>query len=149
MKLLVLLSLAAFASVAQPRAQGHAFFGIDDIGDSRESHYSVGAGADVFVYKGLAVSPGAAYVYGNGVNAALLNLNGSYHFLRGKGKLQPFVSGGYGAATTFTEGINMINYGGGANYWFHRRFGVRGEILNFQAGSDRILTSFRFGVSFR
>jgi hypothetical protein len=43
----------------------------------------------------------------------------------------------------------MFNYGGGAQFWFHKRMGARVEILNFQSGGYRELTSIRFGFAFR
>ena len=153
MRLLFSLLAASFALSAQsPRAQAHAFFGLDNPPNHNFDHNSVGAGADVFVYKGAAFSPSAAYLFANGDGGGrfgVVTVNGSYHFLRGKGPFEPFVTAGYAGFTTFRHGRSLFNYGGGANYWFNKRVGFRAEVLNFQAGEYRELTSIRFGVSFR
>jgi hypothetical protein len=153
MKPILLLVLAAISLAAQtPRAQGHAFFGFDNPPGANFDYSSAGAGFDLFVYKGLAVSPSAGYLFNHAERnrgAAVVTLNGSYHFLRGEGKFQPFVTAGYGALANFTDGQAMFNYGGGANYWLHKHLGFRAEVLNFQSSSYRELTSIRIGISFR
>ncbi len=154
MKPLFLLFAAGIALFAQaPRAQGYAFFGIDNPPFGDFNYNTVGAGADLFVYKDLAFSPSAGYLRARDGNqsgsAAVVTLNGSYHFLRGKGRFEPFVTAGYGALANLGEGISMFNYGGGGQYWFHKRIGVRAEVLNFQHRQYRELTSIRFGISFR
>lgn len=153
MKLLFLLAATVFALSAQsPAAQGYAYFGLDNPAGHNFEYNSVGAGADVFVYKGVAFSPSAGYLFANGNDGgklAIVTANGSYHFLRGKGPLEPFVTAGYGAYTNFGGGQSMFNYGGGANYWFKKRIAFRAEVLNFQTRNYRELTSIRFGVSFR
>jgi hypothetical protein len=152
MRLLFLLVLTAYTLAAQaPRAQAHAFFGFDNIGGHDFDANSGGVGADVFVYKGAAVSPSGAWLYtrDNARGLGVFTINGSYHFLRGRGPFQPFVTAGYGALTDFSGGQSTFNYGGGANYWFGKHLGVRAEVLNFQSSNYRELTSIRFGISFR
>lgn len=153
MKFISALILAGFTLAAEaPRAQGHAYFGLDNPPSANFDYSSFGAGGDIFVYKGAAVSPSVGWVFnrGNiGSGAALVTLNGSYHFLRGKGRFEPFVSGGYGAWTNFGDSVSLFNYGGGGQYWFTKRLGVRVELLNFQHSQHRELTSIRFGLAFR
>jgi hypothetical protein len=153
MRLLFLLAATAFALSAQaPAAQGYGFFGLESPAGHTFGYSSVGAGADVFVYKGAAVSPSAGYLFANGNDGGhlgVVTVNGSYHFLRGKGPLEPFVTAGYGAFAVLGDGQAMFNYGGGVNYWFKKRIGFRAEVLNFQTRNYRELTSIRFGVSFR
>jgi len=153
MKLILAFFLACITLLAQaPRAQGHAFFGFDNPPSDNFGANSAGGGADIFIYKGAAFSPSAGWVFnrGNvGRGAGVLTLNGSYHFLRGKGRFEPFVTGGYGALTNFGDSVSMYNYGGGAQYWFTKRLGVRAEVLNFHHGQYRELTSIRFGFAFR
>lgn len=153
MRLLFLLFTAAFALSAQtPRAQAHGFFGFDSPVGQNFGYNSAGAGADVFVYKGAAFSPSAGYLFASGNDGGKLGIvtvNGSYHFLRGKGPVEPFVTAGYGAFFNLGGGQSMFNYGGGINYWFKKHFAIRAEVLNFQTNQYRELTSLRFGVSFR
>jgi len=149
--LLLAASLGTFAQ-GQPRAQGHVFAGFDSPPGSSFNAATFGVGSDVFVYKGAAISPSVGYLTqfdNGGRGVGVLTLNGSYHFLRGKGKFEPFVTAGYGALFNFGDGLSTFNYGGGANYWFKKRLGFRVEVLNFQYESDRELTSVRFGLSFR
>jgi hypothetical protein len=145
-------TLAATLSAQAPRAQGHAFFGFDAPPSSGLDFHSAGAGADIFFYKGAAFSPSAGWVFDRnsiGRGAAVVTLNGSYHFLRGKGHFEPFVSAGYGALTNFGDSVSLFNYGGGGQYWFNKHIGIRGEVLNFQHQQYRELTSIRFGIAFR
>lgn len=154
MKSILLLIAAAVALSAQaPRAQGYAFASVDNPNSGNFHYNAFGAGADLFVYKGLAVSPSGGYLFArdNGLTAgaAVITANGSYHFLRGRSRVEPFVTAGYGTLANFGESISMFNYGGGAQFWFHKRMGVRVELLNFQSGGYRELTSIRFGFAFR
>ncbi len=59
---------------------------------------------------------------------ATLSINGSFHTSRGRGgRIDPFLTAGYTLAVE--EGsANLFNFGGGMNYWFHRRLGLRLEI---------------------
>ena len=152
MKLIFSLALTAISIAAQePRAQLHGFIGVDNIAGHNFDANSAGVGADVFVYKGAAVSPSGAWLYtrDNARGLGVFTINGSYHFLRGKSRVEPFVTAGYGALTNFSGGQSTVNYGGGANFWFRRHLGFRAELLNFQSSGYRELTTIRFGVSFR
>ena len=152
MKLIFSLFLAGFTLAAQsPRAQGYAFVGVENPSNGTFNDASAGAGADIFVYKDAAFSPSAAYLFNfaNGGGLAVVTLNGSYHFLRGKSRLEPFVTAGYGALANIGNGVSLFNYGGGGQYWISKRVGVRVELLNFQQRQYRELTSVRFGVAFR
>ena len=148
-----LLLFVSFALAAQtPRAQGHAYFGLDNPPHGSFRFNSVGTGADIFVYKDLAVSPSIGYLYSREDSqrgVAIFTANGSYHFLRGKSRFEPFVIAGYGAIADLGHGLSLFNYGGGGQYWFRKRLGVRVEVLNFQHSQYRELTSVRFGIAFR
>jgi len=153
MKTISSLFLAAFTLAAQvPRSRGHAYFGIDAPPSDRFDYSSAGFGGDFFIYKGAAFSPSGGWVFRRGSigrGAAAITLNGSYHFLRGKSRFEPFVSAGYGVITNFGSSELLFNYGGGGQYWFNKHLGVRAEILNFQHQQFRELTSVRFGIAFR
>jgi len=153
MKFFTALVLAGFTVAAQaPRAQGHGYFGLDNPSNGNFDFNSAGVGADIFVYQGAAFSPAVGWTYNRssiGRGAATVQLNGSYHFLRGKGRFEPFITGGYGALTNFGDSVSLFNYGGGGQYWFNKHLGARVEVINFQHSQYRELTSIRFGISFR
>jgi hypothetical protein len=153
MKLFSALILAGFTLATQaPRAQGHAFFGFDNPPSGNFDANSAGAGADIFLFRGAAFSPSAGWIFNRGSigrGAAAFTLNGSYHFLRGKSRFEPFVSGGYGALTNIGDSVSLFNFGGGGQYWFNERLGLRAEVLSFQHSQYRELTSIRFGLAFR
>jgi hypothetical protein len=52
----------------------------------------------------------------------VFSANGYYHFVHGTDiKLDPFFTGGY--TLIFRSGYaSLFNFGGGINYWFHRRW---------------------------
>jgi len=86
--------------------------------------------------------------FGNGIG--MLSVNGSYHFNRNR-KLSPFISGGYSMA--FRSGaINLFNFGGGINYWFRDRIGLRLEFRDHVYSQYSHSTHYlggRIGCSFR
>ncbi len=127
-------------------------------GAEKTGSYSVGSahfggGAEGFLYRGLGVGAEVGYLtlwrdFSMGIG--MLSIDGSYHFNRER-KLSPFVSGGYSMAFR-TGHINLYNFGGGVNYWFHDRIGLR---LEFR---DHVYSRFspathclggRIGLSFR
>ena len=66
-------------------------------------------------------------------------------------KVEPFVNGGY--SLFFREGaVHGANVGGGVNWWFKDRLGLRFEVRdNFAAieGDTVHLVGFRIGLTFR
>lgn len=152
MRLIFPLFLAGFTLAAQaPRAQGHGFVGFETLAHGPVHSASAGAGADIFVYKDAAFSPSAVYLFNvaNSGGLAVVTLNGSYHFRRGKSRFEPFVSAGYGVLTNFGSSESLFNYGGGGQYWISKRVGVRLELLSFQQREYGELITVRFGVAFR
>ena len=76
---------------------------------------------------------------------------GTYHFRRGAElKLDPFVAGGY--SLMVRDGHeNLFYFGGGANYWFSRKVGLRMEMRDHVSTQYTTIQfwSFRLGVAFR
>ena len=68
------------------------------------------------------LAPVAGPDYGIGV----LSLNAAYHFPRA-GKWSPFVTGGYSLAFR-SETANLLNLGGGVDYWRNASSGLRLEL---------------------
>ncbi len=113
---------------------------------------NLGAGGEAILGKGV----GAALEVGavalrqaiNDSALGVLSLNGYYHFVHAKDlKADPFVTGGY--SLFIRQGhVNLFNFGGGLNYWFHRRLGARLDVR------DHVHTpihywGFRVGLAFR
>jgi hypothetical protein len=85
----------------------------------------------------------------SGGGLGLLSANGSYHFARQR-KVSPFLTGGY--SSVFGHGQrNLVNFGGGMNYWLRERIGLRLEIRDhiYADGTGRHLLGFRIGFAFR
>lgn len=57
----------------------------------------------------------------------VFSANGYYHFIRGRArKVDPFITAGY-TLVFRSDTANLFNFGGGANYWFSQRLGLRVE----------------------
>lgn len=118
----------------QHRGQGYVFFapgGLSAFGTTTTTvHF--GGGGELLVYKGLGVGGEVGYLtptqsFSDGLGT--LSLNGSYHLLpyKGEGKVALFVTAGY--SLFFRSGTaNLLNVGGGLNYWFTKRVGLRVEV---------------------
>lgn len=115
---------------------------------------SVVGGADVFVFRGLALGGEIGYYRfietrssGFGVTA----LNVGYHFVnrRRPGRIEPFVAAGVLGAAFRSSAVAAGSLGGGVNYWFSRKIGLRleGRVYGFQ--EEEALLKFRIGLSFR
>jgi hypothetical protein len=142
----------------ETRYSGHAYLFGAPGGISGESDRTLhfGGGAEGLVFKGLAVGGELGYltpVECPGCGIGMLSANGSYHFVaRTPGrKVVPFVTAGYTLA--FRNGLaNMYNFGGGVQYWFSRRVGLRAEVRDHVSTCSSYtihLWGVRFGLAFR
>ncbi len=159
---LALVPLLFTASVPAQHTQGYVFAGPTTIpGPTAYTYWHgnylhVGGGGEGGIGKrfslggeaGLLVSTASTY----GRNAGVLSFGPAFHFFpSNERKLDPFVAAGVSAIVSNGAG-GMWYIGGGANYWFHRRLGLRiefrdhvwspesGEVLHFVGG--------RFGICF-
>ncbi len=78
----------------------------------------------------------------------------AYHFISRESsrKIDPFIDGG--VSLLFGRGGAVaFHYGGGLNYWIHRRVGLRLEFRHHlwspEAGEAIHLVGFRIGLTFR
>ena len=63
--------------------------------------------------------------------------------------IDPFVTGGFSVGHKGETGL-WVNLGGGVNYWFQHRLGVRGEFRGYPGGYHLSgFSEFRFGIAFR
>ncbi len=113
-----------------------------------------GAGGELKVWKRLgagaevgALGPTADFSLALGVGS----VNGYYHLLASDRKFDPFVTGGY--SVFFRSGhMNLGNFGGGANYWFAKHFGLRVEGRDHvydTVGHSLHYWGLRVGIGFR
>lgn len=167
--LLAAISVAAFAqgnstqsSSAQPsksdrRGYGYVFAapGVVTDGDYGTATLHFGVGGEGLIKGGFGVGGeigGLAPVESFSSGFGVLSAGANYHFLNASksGKVVPFVNGGY--TMFFREGVaNGGHFGGGVNYWFKERVGLRFEVRDHivaEASGTHFL-GFRFGLTFR
>jgi hypothetical protein len=113
---------------------------------------SVAAGGEGFLYRGLTLGGEIGhyrFVERSSSGFGIAGVNAGYHFVnrRRPGRVEPFVSGGLAAAfrSAVTPGVT---FGGGVNYWFSRRVGVRLEGRGYGFAGEAI-AKFGVGISFR
>ncbi len=163
--LVVSLSLAGAAQTAAPKAKqttnengygyGYIFAAPGGASSGGGGTLHIGGGGEGVSKNGAGIGEELAYLtpfesIGDGLGT--FSVNGSYHFLKSSksGKLVPFVTGGY---TGFFRGgyANGVNVGGGVNYWFKQRIGLRIEFRDnvlIENGSAHFL-NVRVGLTFR
>ncbi len=137
------------------RRQQYLFFAPGTLAPETESTIQFGGGAEWLVHKGLGFGVDGGYMTLPGCfscGLGMLSLDASYHFFPRdeSGKVVPFVTGGYTLA--FREGTaNLLNFGGGLNYWFNDGLGLRVEFRDhlYPGYWDGHLLSFRIGLSIR
>ena len=89
----------------------------------------------------------------------MISTNFYYHFVHFQDRMDPFVTVGYTAAFRGAHHeagqdpgeANLINFGGGFNYWFRPRTGVKIEFrdhLRPSRGPNANYWSFRIGLTF-
>jgi len=154
----LLLLLLPGSAVAQGGSHGYLFGGVgsSNFGVDSSAAYSFGLGGEYRIRRfGLGGEIGAVSLRRNlGLTtkrsiAALGALNTTFHFRSGKRGSRvrdPFV----------TVGIFILNgtsgfyhYGGGMNYWFRKRTGLRFEFRDHVDGDSSHIWQFRVGLTFR
>jgi hypothetical protein len=149
--LLVFLPTLVSAQTSSYRGQGYVFFGpgaASNFGNT-DGTFHVGGGGEVFLYRELAGGAEIGYLApwktaGDGIG--VFSLDGSLHFDR-TAKLTPFITAGY----TRAGRANGINFGGGIEWWFRERKGLRLEFRDYRMGEATNLyyLDFRIGFEFR
>jgi hypothetical protein len=152
--LVVLLPLAAAAQSKDHHGQGY-FFVAPTTTTAGVFGLHIGGGGEGLVYKGLGVGGeigylGATQELSQGIG--VLSPNVSYNFTKASksGKFTPFVTGGY-SLLIGSDALHALNVGGGVNWWFKDRLGLRLEFrdhVTLQFGSTHIF-GVRIGLAFR
>jgi len=119
------------------RGQGYIFLGVGSGTDS-PSFEHVGGGGEVLLFRGIGVGGELGAMGRPGEGEGVLSVGPSYHFLHAfrKSKIDPFVQGGYtgtfeGDAPIPGGSGNLFNFGGGMNYWFFKRVGLRLDFRDY------------------
>jgi hypothetical protein len=152
--LAVLLPFAAAAQTKERRGQGYVF--VAPTSTTEEGFgLHIGVGGEGLVYKGLGVGGEIGYLgSADGLRDGIgvLSTNISYHFTKAtkSRKFAPFVTSGYSMLVR-RSAINSVNIGGGANWWFKDRIGLRLELrdhipLRFESVH---FFGVRIGLAFR
>ena len=156
MRLLLVAAVAIAASLPVMAMDGYVFVapGALKAGGFTNGSLHFGGGAEHVFASGIGVGAeiGAFGSWSNFNPIGIFSLNGSYHFARDRQKVDPFVTGGYSLGFRSAT-INMVNFGGGLNYWFSPRFGARFEFRDHIHSPGRApnfhYLGARFGLAFR
>ena len=152
--LAVLLPFAAAAQSKEWRGQGYVFVAPTST-TGRGFGLHIGGGGEGLVYKGLGVGGEIGYLgSADGLRdgIGILSTNISYHFTKAtkSRKFAPFVTSGYSMLFRGSA-VNAVNIGGGANWWFKDRIGLRLELrdhIPLQSASFHFF-GVRIGLAFR
>jgi hypothetical protein len=145
-----LMLIAALESVAAGQSgNGYAAVGI---GSNSGSYTDTALGGEFVIGHTIGVGGEVGAVLRHS-DFGFVSLDGSVHLSHSgaKGKVDPFVIGGYTRAITIFSGANGANFGGGVNYWLTRHFGVRAEFrdMRFTSGGTYNFWALRGGIAFR
>jgi hypothetical protein len=152
--LAVLLPFAAAAQSKEHLGQGYVFVAPTSTTEGGFGLH-IGGGGEGLVYKGLGVGGEIGYLGspdGLRDGIGVLSTDVSYHFTKAtkSRKFAPFVTGGYSMLFRGSA-LNSVNIGGGANWWFKDRIGLRLELrdhipLRFESVH---FFGVRLGLAFR
>jgi hypothetical protein len=147
--------------------QSHAYIyagpgGISVAGDTGKVLYA-GVGGEGIVGSGIGLGAEAGVIrqVSQGWHGVLGLASGNfyYHFVHDLDRSDPFVTVGYSSAFRGAHHeagqdrgqANLINFGGGLNYWFRPNTGIKLEFRNHlrpNRGPNADYWSFRFGLTF-
>ena len=117
---LMYAAIAPGAALSSGEVASTSYFGVGGQRIYRVSPGTLSAGAEIgylFPLKSFKDSFG------------LISTNGYYHFIGGNKlvKLAPFITAGHSLAFS-SKLVNLVNYGGGVDYWFRDEMGLRMEV---------------------
>lgn len=136
---------------AQTLSTGYVYAGAT-FGERLDGAGRFGFGLDFNVAPHFDIGGEIGTIHKNDVGI-LASGNLTYHFNRMSRRSEawdPFLVGGVSAAHISGTGGLYMNLGAGVNYWFGRRWALRGEFKGYPGGQDLGgFGEFRFGVTFR
>lgn len=127
---LLLLFLLTYHTVFAQSTSGYVVAGIGTSEGKRVSQAALGVEFVIRSVIGAGAEIGAVAGHDS---FATFSVNGYGHLpVSSRGRVDPFVTGGYTAAVGLLrfEG-NFVNFGGGIVYWLHRSVGLRLEFRDF------------------
>jgi hypothetical protein len=142
---------------AAQHSNGYVFIAPGAVTGGGESMSTLhfGGGGEAILGKGIGFAAeigaiGPTRALGESIGAA--SLNGSFHFMRRKDRrVDPYVTAGY--TLIFRSGTeNLFNVGGGLNYWFANRLGLKVELRDHVMSECCGTAHFwgvRAGIAFR
>ncbi|HUU13422.1 MAG TPA: outer membrane beta-barrel protein [Terriglobia bacterium] len=160
--LIGLLPLFAAAQDSEySKGQGYVYFAPGFAaaeGETGKGVAHIGGGGEGFFTRNLGLGADVGYLvpfeaFSDGIGTFSPNFVARFRAKSDKNKVEPFVTGGY--TLFFRQGsANEVNFGGGANWWFKERVGLRIELRDnvMIPGGDVTTTHFvglRIGVTFR
>ncbi len=162
--ILVLVSLpllAAAQGTDYSRGHGYAYFAPGFRGVVRQTGMAMahlGGGGEGFFTKNLGLGADVGYLapfeaFSDGIGTFSPNFVARFRAKNDENKLEPFVTGGY--TLFFRQGTdNGVNFGGGVNWWFKERVGLRFELrdnMMIQSLEDPKIhfVGIRIGLTFR
>lgn len=150
-----LLTVLSGTGAAQntDRSHGYIFAAPGGASSGGGGTLHIGGGGEGVFKSGAGLGAELGYLFpfeNRGSGLGVFSINGSYHFLK-SGKASPFITGGYSGF--FRRGYsNGVNFGGGVNYWFKERAGLRFELRDnvaLGAGAALHFLNVRVGFIFR
>jgi hypothetical protein len=146
----VCLLLLATLGHAWAEDYGYGFVGGMFLNESPGTKVRYGLGGEAAVLPHLTLGGELGGVH-HGMTGLVASGNVGLHFRRGgQSGYDPFITGGVTGVYGNGEAAVFTNVGGGSNYWFHRRVGVRAEFRGYVGGEDsNSFTEVRFGICFR
>jgi hypothetical protein len=153
----ILLPLLLVGAAGAQDTRGNFFVGPGSTSQSGvgQRSYEVGGGVERLLDRGISAGAeleGVVQATGRAKNSVgILSLNPYYHFLKDS-KLDPYATFGY--SLLFRDyTANLYNYGGGVNYWFSDKLGLKLELRDHvwrHKGIDSThIWGVRIGVTFR
>jgi hypothetical protein len=158
--IVLLMMFAVGASAQSPREHrgygyGFAAPGASVVDGGSNATLHLGVGGEGLVYKGLGVGGEIGYIgsmteMGSGFGVGSANASYLFRSAGSSSKLDPFVTGGYSLGFR-SEASSGFNVGGGVNYWFKERVGLRIEVRDhvFPEFGNMNLIGVRLGITFR
>lgn len=133
---------------AQSHGYGFAGAALGDRALQGAVRYGLGGGLVVAPHVTIGCEVGGLQKDGAGV---IISGNAGVHLRRRVDiGFDPFLTGGITGVRIGGETGVYANVGGGFNYWFLSRVGLRGEVRGYPGGKDlNSFLDFRIGVSFR
>ena len=149
-------SLAHAQSPDYSKRHGYVYFAPGLTAPEGEGTIHLGGGWERFFHRHVGMGLEGGFLapvksIRDGIGTSPPNLVARVRAKSNENKIEPFVTGGY--TLLFREGTaNGVNLGGGVNWWFKERVGLRFEVRDnvfFADGELGQLFGFRVGFTFK